>query len=187
MMAASTLILGLALILLAPRGLERVAEAARGSAWVSVGWGVLLAVALPVVAITAMVTVIGLAVGLSLLLALAFLFLVGFAWTAWSIGRAIVPAPRSRWGAFGAGWGIAALLGLVPVLNVVAWVAGSIFGLGAMTVAIWRARHESTVVVPVSMPVSESSVDLPSAPPFVPPAVPVPAGEPPTPSTPPGA
>jgi hypothetical protein len=187
MMAASTLILGLALLLLAPRGAGRVADVARGAAWASAGWGVILAVALPVAAITAMVTVIGLAIGLSLLLALALLFLVGFTWTAWSVGRAIVPAPRTRWGAFGAGWGIAALLGLVPVLNVVVWAAGSIFGLGAMAVAIWRARHEPPIVVPLAFAVPASDAELPSAPALEPPGVPVPAGDSPMPPTPPGA
>jgi hypothetical protein len=148
MMAASTLILGLVLLLLAPRGIERVADAARSAPLSSAGWGVLLAIVVPVVALIAMVTVVGLALGLALLLALAFLFLIGFAQTAWSVGRAIVPAPRTRWGAFGAGWGIATLLGLVPVLNVAVWIAGSIFGLGAIMVAAWRARHEPPILPP---------------------------------------
>ena len=33
-----------------------------------------------------------------------------------------------------------ALIGLVPYLNVAAWTVASIYGLGAMTVAVWRAR-----------------------------------------------
>jgi hypothetical protein len=122
-----------------------------------------------------MVTVVGLPLGLTVLLSLAFLLLVGFAWAAWSVGRAIVPPPRTRWGAFGVGWGIATLLGLVPVLNVIVWVAGSVFGLGAMSVAIWRARRESPIVVPPAAP------SLPAE------ELGVPAEAPPMPATPPGA
>ena len=46
--------------------------------------------------------------------------------------------PRGRAGALFAGWGAAAAIGLVPFLNVVVWVLGSMFGLGAAVVAIWR-------------------------------------------------
>jgi hypothetical protein len=73
------------------------------------------------------------------------------------------------------GWGIATLLGLVPVLNVIVWVAGSVFGLGAMSVAVWRARREPPIVVPPaapSVPVEELGV---------------PTEAPPMPATPPGA
>jgi hypothetical protein len=39
-----------------------------------------------------------------------------------------------------AGWGIVAVVGFVPFVNVAAWVLGSLVGLGAGTVAVWRAR-----------------------------------------------
>lgn len=175
MMAVSLLIVGLVLLALVPRGAERVAEAARGAVWSSAAWGLGVVLGLPVLAVAAMVTVVGLPLGLTMLLSLAFLLLVGFAWAAWSVGRAIVPPPRTRWGAFGVGWGIATLLGLVPVLNVIVWVGGSVFGLGAMSVAVWRARREPPIVVPPAAP-SVSAEELG-----------VPAESPPMPATPPGA
>jgi len=139
-MAVSILFALLLLLLLAPRGAERVAGAARTAPLASIGWGVLLAVGLPVVAVVTSVTILGLPFGLTLLLALGLLWLVSQAWTTWIVGRLLVREPHAKVGALFAGWGIGAVLGLVPYLNVAWWTLGSVFGLGAMTVAVWRAR-----------------------------------------------
>ena len=184
MMAASLLVVGLVLLLLVPTGAERVAEAARGAAWSSAAWGIGVALGLPVLAVVAVVTVVGLPLGLALLLSLGLFFLVGFAWAAWSVGRAIVPQPRTRWGAFGAGWGIATLLGLVPVLNVIVWIAGSLFGLGAMTVAVWRSRREPPTMVPAAAPAA-GVPEAPTRPADAPTASAEPANDPPMRATPP--
>jgi hypothetical protein len=87
-----------------------------------------------------MASIVGLPLGLTLLLALALLFLAGLAWSAWVLGRVLVKPPRSRWLAFLAGWAIVALLGLVPFLNLAVWGLASVLGIGAALVAIWRAR-----------------------------------------------
>jgi len=48
--------------------------------------------------------------------------------------------PRSRWVAFAIGWGIVAAISAIPVVGGVVWFAGAAFGLGAVTIATWRAR-----------------------------------------------
>ncbi len=136
----STLVLLALLLLIAPRGAERVATAARTAPFASAGWGILFAVGLPVVAVAAMVTIVGLPLGLAVLLAMSLLFLIGYAWAVFAIGRLMVGEPRSRWLALLAGWAVAAAVGLVPFLNVAAWALGGMFGFGAMVVAVWRAR-----------------------------------------------
>ena len=136
----STLVLLALLLLIAPRGAERVASAARTAPFASAGWGILLAVGMPLVAVAAMVTIVGLPLGLAVLLAMSLLFLIGYAWAVFAIGRLMVREPRSRWLALLAGWAVAAAVGLVPFLNLAAWVLGGMFGFGAMTVAVWRAR-----------------------------------------------
>lgn len=136
----STLVLLALLLLIAPRGAERVATAARTAPVASAGWGILFAVGLPVVAVAAMVTIVGLPLGLAVLLAMSLLFLIGYAWAVFAIGRLMVGEPRSRWLALLAGWAVAAAVGLVPFLNVAAWALGGMFGFGAMVVAVWRAR-----------------------------------------------
>ncbi|HEY6565994.1 MAG TPA: hypothetical protein VI341_00630, partial [Actinomycetota bacterium] len=138
--ACSVLVLGLALLTVVPRGADRVATAARSAPLTSLAWGLVLAMFLPVLGAALSATLVALPIGLALLLGLALLFLVGATWAVWSAGRALVRDPRSRWLAFFAGWAIAVAVSLVPYLNVGAWVLAAIFGLGAMTVATWRAR-----------------------------------------------
>jgi hypothetical protein len=136
----STLLLGLALVLLAPGGLERTAAAARG-AWISsAGWGVLLAIVLPVVGVVATASVLGLPFGLTLLLALAFVGLLGYVLSVFAVGRLAVGPDRGGILALLAGWGIATAVGIVPYLNVAVLIGGSVFGLGLALVAAWRTR-----------------------------------------------
>ena len=86
----STLVLLALLLLIAPRGAERVATAARTAPFASAGWGILFAVGLPLVAVAAMVTIVGLPLGLAVLLAMSLLFLIGYAWAVFAIGRLMV-------------------------------------------------------------------------------------------------
>lgn len=138
--AFSSLLLGLALIAIAPRGADRVSTAARSAPFASLGWGVLLAFVLPVGSVAVAATIIGIPLGLALLLGLGLVFSCGYVWSVWSLGRLVVSEPRSRWGAFFAGWALAAAVGFVPYLDLAAWSLASVFGVGAMTVAVWRAR-----------------------------------------------
>jgi hypothetical protein len=138
--SVSTLLLGLSLVLLAPGGLERTAAAAR-DAWIaSAGWGLVLAIGLPAVAIVATASVLGLPLGLALLLALAFLGLVGYVLSVFAVGRLAVGPGRGGILALLAGWGIATAIGIVPYLNAAVLIAGSVFGLGLALVAAWRMR-----------------------------------------------
>ncbi len=136
----STLLLLALLLLIAPRGSDRVATAARTAPFASAGWGIVFALGLPIVAVASMVTIVGLPLGLAVLFAMSLLFLVGYAWAVFAVGRLLVREPRSRWLALLAGWALAAPVGLVPFLNLAVWALGGMFGFGAMTVAVWRAR-----------------------------------------------
>ena len=141
--AFSVLVLGLLMLLAGPRGADRIASAARSAPFASAGWGLALAIGLPLVGVMASVTILGLPLGLALLLALAFVFLVSATWTVWAVGRALVREPRSRWLAFLAGWAIALAVSLVPYLSAAGWTSASVFGLGLMAVAVWRARGKA--------------------------------------------
>ena len=137
----SVLILGLALVLLAPRGADAVADALGAAPLASLGWGVLVVLSIPVTAVALVVSVLGVPLGLALFLSLGLWWLVGLTWAAWCAGRALVHAPRGRVQAFLAGWAILAAVGLVPILNAAAWVLAPVLGVGAMLVAAWRARE----------------------------------------------
>jgi hypothetical protein len=41
------------------------------------------------------------------------------------------------------GWGILRVVALIPVVAGLIWFAAVVFGLGALTVTIWRARSTS--------------------------------------------
>jgi hypothetical protein len=156
-MSASTLLLGLLLLLIAPRGADRVSTASRTAPFASLGWGFALTILIPVAAVAAAASILGLPLGLASLLALGFVFLVGYAWSVWCVGRAIAREPRARPVAFLVGWAVALVIGLVPLLNVVVWIVGSVFGLGAMAVAVWRSRGQGRhriggVVIPEALP-----------------------------------
>jgi hypothetical protein len=137
--AVSILLAALAVLGLAPRAGERAAVALSGAPFASVGWGIVLALGVPVLGLVTTATVLGLPFGLALLLGVGLLWLLGEAALVWGIGRLLVRSPRSRFGAVAAGWAIVAAVGLVPVLNVVWWVLGSTVGLGAVLVATWHA------------------------------------------------
>lgn len=139
--AVSTLVLGALLVLLAPRGSDAVAAAATGSALASGGIGLVAFVGLPVLAVLGVISLVGLPLGLALLLALALLYSVGYAWSVYTVGRAIWREPRSRWLALLFGWVIVAGLSAIPYVGGLVWFVGAVLGLGAMIVATWRARR----------------------------------------------
>jgi cytoskeletal protein CcmA (bactofilin family) len=139
-MGVSILVGGLLILLLAPRGADRAADAARSAPLASAGWGLLAAIAVPIAALALAATILGLPLALAVLLGLGLLWFVGISVATFILGRLIVRAPRSRVGAMFAGWGIGAAVGLVPFLNVVWWTLGAAFGIGAVLVAAWRAR-----------------------------------------------
>ena len=97
--AVSVLLTLLALVVVAPRGLDRVATAARTAPFASFGWGVVLALGVPFVAVGAAASILGMPFGLALLLALGMIALIGLALSAWVVGRLVVGEPRGPAGA----------------------------------------------------------------------------------------
>jgi hypothetical protein len=136
----SVLGLGLLLLLFAPRGADAVAVVALARPWASLGWGALTFVALPLGGAIAIVTLVGLPLGLGLLLALFLLYSIGVAWSAFALGRRLWPEPHGRVTAFGIGWAIMAAVAAIPFVGGLVWVAGAVFGLGAALLATWKAR-----------------------------------------------
>lgn len=137
---ASTLLLGLLFLWLAPRGAEAVSEAARTAPWASAAWGVVLVPVLPTAGLLLLASVLGFPAGLALLLGFALLLSLGYAWTAWSVGRLLVRPPRGRVLSLLAGLGAVRAVALMPTLGAPTWLLGAAFGLGAGAVATWRAR-----------------------------------------------
>ena len=135
----STAVLGLIFVLLFPRTAQTTARTASGSLGKSIGVGLLVAILLPIVAVLAMATVVGLPFGLGLLGALGVLHAMAYVAGALWFGRLMVKEPKSAIGAFFAGWGILRVLALIPGIGVLVWIATTVIGVGALTIAAWRA------------------------------------------------
>jgi hypothetical protein len=140
--SVSALVLGLLLLWLAPRALEAAFAAASTSLGPTIGWGLLLFFGLPIVALIALVTLVGIPLGVALLLALLPLYSIGYTTSAWLLGRRLLGPPRGRVLAFLAGLAILRVLAIIPILGGIVWFAATVVGLGALLLATWRARRD---------------------------------------------
>jgi hypothetical protein len=136
----SSFLLGGLLLLVAPRAAEATARAGRTAIGPAIGLGFAVAIGLPVVGILLSVTIVGLPLGLATLFALALVFGLGYVVGCYFLGRLIFKEPRNRLVAFLIGWGILRAVAIVPVLGGLGLVAATIYGLGCLTVALFRAR-----------------------------------------------
>ena len=148
--SASTLVWGYLLLLLAPRGADRVADAWRNATGPAVGWGLILLIGLPLLAVLALVTVLAIPFGVGLLLALGFIYATGYTAGCWLVGRLVIKPPGSRAVAFLVGWAILRGLALIPVVAGLVGFIAIVAGLGAVAVAVWRARSDRSAVEPAA-------------------------------------
>jgi hypothetical protein len=131
----STLVLGLVLLMLA-RGLDPASIRALGDRLgATIGFGLLWFVVLPIVSVLLFVTIVGIPLGLFLLFALGLVYSIGYVIGGLALGRLVVKEPTSRYLAFLAGWGALRVISLVPFLGGIAWLVGTVLGLGTLWVA----------------------------------------------------
>ena len=82
----------------------------------------------------------------SVLAALGLIYAFGYSATAWILGRRILRRGTPWVVAFLLGWGILRVLAVIPIVSGAIWFAAVVFGLGALTVTIWRARSTGQAV-----------------------------------------
>ena len=139
--SVSTLIVGALLVWLAPAALYAAERAVRERLGATIGIGIAIAIGVPLLAILALVTLVGIPFGVALWLAAVPVLLVAYVTSAWLVGRRVLRnRSTSPWAALFAGWGILRLLALIPVVGALVGLAATVVGLGALTVALWRAR-----------------------------------------------
>jgi len=139
-MTVSAAILGVLLLLLAPRAADAIVAQAVARFWTAVWLGVGIFVALPLLGLLAAVTLLGLPLALALLLAWLPLAAVAYVTTAWTLGRVLVKPPSGRFVAFFAGFAILRAAALIPGLGLLVWLAAVIVGLGLLAAATTAAR-----------------------------------------------
>jgi cytoskeletal protein CcmA (bactofilin family) len=141
----ASLVVGLLFVWLAPRAADAAAAAARERTGPAIGWGAALFLGLPIAAVFAVLTLLGLALGLVALLAMLPLYALGYVASAYLLGRRMV-AEGGSLAAFLAGWGVLRVIAFIPGRGAIAWLAATVFGLGALTVALWRSRGVATPI-----------------------------------------
>jgi hypothetical protein len=138
--SVSTLVVGVLLVALAPAALYAAERAVRERLGATVAWGLGIAIGVPLLAVLALVTLVGIPFGIALLLATIPVLLVAYVTSAWMLGRRVLRnRSTSRWAALFAGWGILRVLALIPVVGALVGLVATVVGLGALAVALWRA------------------------------------------------
>ncbi|HXY94543.1 MAG TPA: polymer-forming cytoskeletal protein [Acidimicrobiia bacterium] len=152
----SVAILGLAFVVLFPRAADATVAAGR-RVWPSLGWGALVGIVGPILGVVVLVTIVGIPLGLGVLSALNVLSPLGYVAACLLLGRTMVKGTSTggRIGAFFAGFGILRAAALIPALGFIVWFVACLYGLGALTIAAWRAGHAAPV----------PPTDVPPAPP----------------------
>ncbi|HEY7106959.1 MAG TPA: polymer-forming cytoskeletal protein [Acidimicrobiia bacterium] len=138
----SVAVLGLVFVLLFPRAVDAAAAAGR-RVWPSLGWGALVGIVGPIIGVAVLATIVGIPLGIGMLSALSVLAPLGYVTASLSLGRTMVKGPSTgaRIGAFFAGFGILRAAALLPGVGIIVWFVACLYGLGALTIAAWRAGH----------------------------------------------
>ncbi len=134
----SMFLLGLILLLLAPRAADAVARTAKAKPLASFGVGVLGFFLIPIIAVAALFTVVGIPLGIILLLLIIPLLAISYVTAAFALGRRILKGARIL--AFLVGLVILGLLSLIPIAGGLIGLLATMFGLGLLLMTLFRAR-----------------------------------------------
>jgi hypothetical protein len=137
----SMAILGVLLLLIAPRAADALDARSRERVGPVIAIGIAIGICLPLAAAIALVTLVGIPLAFVIGLALLPIGALAYVTAAYALGRRIVGEPRSRLWAFLAGLGILRALALIPFLGFLVGLAAVIFGLGLLGAAIGAARE----------------------------------------------
>jgi cytoskeletal protein CcmA (bactofilin family) len=136
----SNLLLGALLLLIAPRAADDLDRRSRDRVGPVIAIGIAILIVLPVAAVIAGITVVGLPLALGILLALLPIAAVAYTVSAWVLGRRIVKPPRKRFLSLLVGVAILWALSLIPIVGFLVGLTAVVFGLGLIGSSIGAAR-----------------------------------------------
>jgi cytoskeletal protein CcmA (bactofilin family) len=139
----SLLVLGALLLLIAPRAADSLHARSREKVGPTIAIGIAILIVLPIAAVIAAITLVGLPLALGIGLFLLPLGAVAYLASAYVLGRRLLKPPRQRMLSLLAGLAILRLAALVPFLGALVGLAALIFGLGLIGAAIGAAREPS--------------------------------------------
>lgn len=137
----SMAILGVLLLLIAPRAADALYARSRERVGPVIAIGVAIGICLPLAAAIALVTLVGIPLAFVIGLALLPIAALAYVTAAYALGRRMVGEPRSRFWAFLAGLAVLRAIALIPVLGFLVGLAAAVFGLGLLGAAIGAARE----------------------------------------------
>ncbi len=138
--SASMAVFGMLLLLVAPRAAEAIEVRSRERIGPTIAIGIAVAIALPLGAVLAAVTILGLPLAIVVALALLPLGAVAYVTAAWAVGRRVMKPPRDRYLSFLVGIALLRAAALVPFVGVFVGLAALLVGLGLIGAAIGAAR-----------------------------------------------
>jgi len=137
----SMAILGVLLLLIAPRAAEALHARSRERVGPVIAIGFAIGICLPLAAAIALVTLVGIPLAFVIGLSLLPLAAVAYVTACYALGRRVVGEPHSQFWAFLAGLAILRVAALVPFLGFLVGLAAVVFGLGLIGAAIGAARN----------------------------------------------
>ena len=150
--SVSMAILGVLLLLIAPRAADALAARSRERIGPVIAIGIAIGICLPLAAAIALVTLVGVPLAFVIGLALLPLAALAYVTAAYALGRRVVGGPRSQLWAFLAGLAILRALALIPFLGFLVGFAAVVFGLGLIGAAIGAAREAPAAPDPARSP-----------------------------------
>lgn len=139
--SVSALLLGGLLLLTAPRAADSVYRRTRERIGPLIAIGIAILIVVPLTAVLAAITVLGLPLAIGIGLALLPLGAIAYVTAAWALGRTILKPPRERILSFLVGLAILRAGALVPFLGILVGLAALVVGLGLIGAAIGAARE----------------------------------------------
>jgi cytoskeletal protein CcmA (bactofilin family) len=136
------LLIGIVIVVLAPRRMALMANTIKTKPWFSLGWGAILLFGVPIAAIIVSFTIVGIPLALIALVLYGIAIYLAQIPVALFIGRWIIgyfAKTDSRGvmvGALALGLAILCLLRMIPYVGVFIWLAAVLFGLGGALVSL---------------------------------------------------
>lgn len=137
---------------------QRTVQTARNRVGPSIGTGVIASIGVPLVFGLLLFTLVATPLGLAGLAGMAPLYLLGWVAGALLVGQLIL---RDRTGpvlAFVLGWLILRVVGVLPILGGLITFAATVYGLGAVLVAIWYLTRSTGTGEEVTEPAATPAV-----------------------------
>ncbi len=145
------LVLALVMVAVVPHGVQATANVLRRRPWASLGWGIVLLVAMPVAVVALFVILVGIPIAVVLLLAHLLALFVSHAAAGLAIGQGLAGRLRSPYAQVAMGVAVIALATNLPVVGIFLRLLVVALGLGGVALAFW-ARRAPPAPIPPSTP-----------------------------------